>query len=254
MSHELRTPLNAITLYSELLHENAVEENRPTDAADLTKVRAASQHLLGLINGVLDLSKVEAGKMELHLETFAIKPMLEELAGTIEAVVRKNGNTLTVKVTDHVGTMHADLTKTKQILFNLLSNAAKFTSQGSVLLQARRISETGHESIEFVVEDTGIGLTDEQQARLFRPFAQGDTSIARKYGGTGLGLALVSRFCQVMGGSVQAASVPGAGTRFTVRLPLHVSAVPQPVEEAQLLEGDASVAGVSPALALASQR
>ncbi len=222
MSHELRTPLNAITLYSELLHEDAVAANRESDAADLTKIRGASKHLLGLINGVLDLAKVEAGKMELHLETFEVQSLLDDLTGTIEAVVRKNGNTLTVRAEKPIGLMHADLTKTKQILFNLLSNAAKFTSNGRVVLQARRVSAGGQEAIEFVVEDTGIGLTDEQQARLFRPFAQGDTSIARKYGGTGLGLALVWRFCQVMGGQVQAASAPGQGACFTVRLPARV--------------------------------
>jgi signal transduction histidine kinase len=222
MSHELRTPLNAITLYSELLHENAVAANRSDDAEDLMRIRRAGQHLLGLINGVLDLSKVEAGKMELHLETFEIKPMVEELTGTIEALVRKNGNSLAVSVSDHIGSMHADLTKTKQILFNLLSNAAKFTSQGRVLLQARRLSSAHGESIEFLVEDTGIGLTDEQQARLFRPFAQGDASIARQFGGTGLGLALVSRFCQMMAGEVHATGAPGAGARFTVLLPARV--------------------------------
>jgi signal transduction histidine kinase len=222
MSHELRTPLNAITLYSELLHENAVEAKREDEAADLTRIRQASKHLLGLINDVLDLSKVEAGKMELHLETFAIKPVLQELAATIEGLVRKNGNQLTVRISDHVGAMHADLTKTRQILFNLLSNAAKFTSNGRVILHVRRLSSVDRESIEFVVEDTGIGLTDEQQTRLFRPFAQGDASIARQYGGTGLGLALVWQFCQMMGGDVHATGAPGAGARFTVKLPARV--------------------------------
>jgi signal transduction histidine kinase len=222
MSHELRTPLNAITLYSELLQETAADEKRSSDVADLGKIRTASKHLLGLINGILDLSKVEAGKMDLHLETFDVKAMLDELAGTIDAVVRKNGNTLAVTVDDRLGAMHADLTKTKQILYNLLSNAAKFTNNGLVLVQATRVAGRDRDSIQFVVEDTGIGLSPEHQARLFRPFAQGDTSISRKYGGTGLGLALVWRFCQLMGGEVVATSGSTGGARFVVRLPAKV--------------------------------
>jgi signal transduction histidine kinase len=225
MSHELRTPLNAITLYSELLQENAVADERTSDAEDLAKIRLASKHLLGLINGILDLSKIEAGKMDLHLETFDLGRMLKELTGTIEPVVRKNGNTLTVNIDPRIGAMHADLTKTKQILFNLLSNAAKFTSNGRVTFTASRGVIDGREIIEFVVEDTGIGLTAEQQTRLFRPFAQADTSISRKYGGTGLGLALVSRFCQLMAGTVTATGAPDAGARFVVRLPARVTAV-----------------------------
>ena len=228
MSHELRTPLNAITLYAELLQENAVADQRTDDAADLARIRTASKHLLGLINGILDLSKIEAGKMDLHLETFDVRRMLEELTGTIEPVVRKNRNTLSIHLDDALGSMHADLTKTKQILFNLLSNAAKFTSDGFVRLTARRDSSSGEDFIEFVVEDNGIGLTDEQQTRLFRPFAQADSSISRKYGGTGLGLALVSRFCEVMGGRVTAAGAPAAGARFVVHLPAEVSIAAQP--------------------------
>jgi signal transduction histidine kinase len=252
MSHELRTPLNAITLYSELLHENAVDDRRETDAADLMKIRLASKHLLGLINGILDLSKIEAGKMDLHLEAFAVAPMLEELAGTIDPLVRKNGNTLRLRFDHDLGTMHADLTKTKQILFNLLSNAAKFTTNGHIVCEATRCTVKSREWIAFIVEDTGIGLSDEQQARLFRPFAQGDTSISRKYGGTGLGLALVSRFCQLMGGQVSASSSPGVGARFTVRLPAHVTApddgspvaapapgAPAPSSTADLIEASA---------------
>ena len=223
MSHELRTPLNAITLYSELLQEGAAEENRQTDIADLMKIQTASRHLLGLINGILDLSKVEAGKMELELETFDVRGMIEELISTIAALVRQNGNMLAVTFGNDLGVMHADLTKVRQILFNLLGNAAKFTSQGSVALHTRRQIIEGADWIEFTVTDTGIGLTEEQKTRLFRPFAQADTSIARKYGGTGLGLALVSRFCQLMGGDVSVDSPSGQGARFTVQLPAHVS-------------------------------
>jgi two-component system, sensor histidine kinase and response regulator len=226
MSHELRTPLNAITLYSELLQEGAVAQDRQADAADLTKIQAASKHLLGLIDGILDLSKIEAGKMELHLETFDVRRMIDELISTIDAVVRKNGNTLTVTFGEGLGTMHADLTKTRQILFNLLSNAAKFTTDGVVSLHTVRRVQDGVEWLEFVVTDTGIGVTQEQQARLFKPFAQADTSISRKYGGTGLGLALVWRFCQLMGGTVGVESPASGGARFTARLPAVVIANP----------------------------
>ena len=219
MSHELRTPLNAITLYSELLQEDAELDKRMSDVADLGKIRMAGKHLLGLINNILDLSKIEAGKMELHLETFDVKNMLQELGNTMRPVVTANGNTLALACEESVGTMHADLTKTRQILFNLLSNAGKFTTNGAVTVRARRRATGGVEHIEFSVTDTGIGLTEEQQTKLFRPFGQADTSISRKYGGTGLGLALVSRFCELMGGAVTATSAWGQGSTFLVRLP-----------------------------------
>ncbi len=224
MSHELRTPLNAITLYSELLQDNATDAGREADVADLGKIRTASTHLLGLINGILDLSKIEAGKMEMNLETFDVRAMTDELVGTVEAVVRKNRNSLTVRYAPGVGTMHADLTKTRQILFNLLSNAAKFTSAGSVTVEVGRKSVDGRDLIELAVVDTGIGLSDEQKDRLFRPFTQADSSISRKYGGTGLGLALVWRYCQMMGGSIRVDSTLGNGARFTVLLPAIVAA------------------------------
>jgi two-component system sensor histidine kinase/response regulator len=232
MSHELRTPLNAITLYSELLQEDALAQGRQADVADLTKIQAASKHLLGLINGLLDLSKIEAGKMELDLESFDVRYMVDELISTIDAVVRKNGNTLTVTFGDSLGEMRADLTKTRQILFNLLSNAAKFTSNGSVSLHIERRVIDEVDTVVLLVSDTGIGLTDEQKARLFRPFTQADTSIARKYGGTGLGLALVWRFCRLMGGSVDVESTLGEGARFTVLLPADV--VDRPEQRAEL--------------------
>jgi signal transduction histidine kinase len=223
MSHELRTPLNAIILYSELLQEGAVDDSRSEDAADLGKIQLASKHLLGLINGILDLSKIEAGKMELHLETFDVRAMTDELVDTIGAVVRNNNNRLSVSYGNDLQTMHADLTKTRQILFNLLSNAAKFTTNGGVTVHVARRTVGGRECIEFAVIDDGIGLAEEQQRRLFRPFAQGDTSISRKYGGTGLGLALVWRFCQLMGGEVTVQSTLGQGATFTVRLPVTVT-------------------------------
>ena len=227
MSHELRTPLNAITLYSELLEEGARADGRETDVADLSKLQSASRHLLGLINGILDLSKIEAGKMGLDLETFDLQAMIDELVGTIDAVVRKNGNSLTVRCARDVGAMHADTTKVRQILFNLLSNAAKFTSDGAVSLDVRRSRIRGADWITFSVTDTGIGLGPEQRARLFQPFSQADTSIARKYGGTGLGLALVWRFCQLMGGDVSVESPSEGGSRFIVQLPATVMDHPE---------------------------
>jgi signal transduction histidine kinase len=226
MSHELRTPLNAIRLYSELLQEEAAEAGREREVSDLTKIQTASGHLLGLINDILDLSKIEAGKMEMSLETFDVKAMATELASTMQAVVAKNGNTLSVRCDPDVTTMHADPTKTRQILFNLLSNAAKFTRQGRVSLEIARRRVDGTDMIEFHVVDTGIGLTQEQQERLFKPFTQADSSIARKYGGTGLGLALVWRFCQLMGGRVSVESRVGHGARFAVRLPVEVRLEP----------------------------
>ena len=229
MSHELRTPLNAITLYSELLQEDAAEEGRESDVADLAKIQAASKHLLGLINGILDLSKIEAGKMELDLETFDVEAD-DRRAGQHDRrrgpQERQHADASPSAPT--LGAMHADLTKTRQILFNLLSNAAKFTHAG-LRLAARRpsASSRARECFEFVVTDTGIGLTEEQKDRLFRPFVQADTSIARKYGGTGLGLALVWRFCQLMGGDVSVESPAGEGATFTVRLPVSVSRAPR---------------------------
>lgn len=225
MSHELRTPLNAITLYAEMLQEDAAIEGRAGDVSDLGKIQAASKHLLGLINGLLDLSKIEAGKMDLDLESFDVKTMVDDLTATMDALIRQNGNVLTVIFDEPVGAMHADLTKTRQILFNLLSNAAKFTTDGRVELHVARNRTKGGESIEFTVVDSGIGLTEQQIGRLFRPFAQADTSISRKYGGTGLGLALVWRFCQMMGGSVAVDSPSTGGARFIVRLPTRVAEV-----------------------------
>jgi signal transduction histidine kinase len=223
MSHELRTPLNAITLYSELLREGAQAQGRLTDVADLSKIQSASDHLLGLINGILDLSKIEAGKMELNLGTFDVRKMIDELISTMDAVVRKNGNTLAVTFGPDLGTMYADLTKTRQILYNLLSNAAKFTSRGNVSLHVERRLIDGAAHVVFIVTDSGIGLTEDQRARLFRPFAQADSSITHKYGGTGLGLAIVWRFCLLMGGDVNVESSLGEGARFTARLPAHVT-------------------------------
>jgi two-component system sensor histidine kinase/response regulator len=222
MSHELRTPLNAIILYSELLQEEAQDEGNQRSFTDLQRIQSAGKHLLELINDILDLSKIEAGKMGLSLETFGVRAMIDELIDTVGAVVQQNNNVLIVNCGDEVGTMSADLMKTRQILLNLLSNAGKFTRGGAVTLEARRHLAGGNASVAFTVTDTGVGMTPQQTEKIFDAFTQADVTTTRKYGGTGLGLAIVSRFCQLMGGSVSVESRPGEGSCFTVLLPLDV--------------------------------
>jgi PAS domain S-box-containing protein len=218
MSHELRTPLNAIIGYSEMLEEESVEQGHAAYAPDLQKIRAAGRHLLALINDVLDLSKIEAGKMELHLETFELVPAIEAVASTVAPLIEKNGNTLRLELEPGLGAMRGDLTRVRQILFNLLSNASKFTERGTITLTAAADGP----ALRFTVADTGIGMTPEQLGRLFQAFAQAEAATASKYGGTGLGLAISKMFCEMMGGTISVASVPGAGTTFTVRLPREV--------------------------------
>jgi len=220
MSHELRTPLNAIILYSELLQEEAADQGQQGSIGDLQKIQSSGKHLLELINDILDLSKIEAGKMSLSVETFQIKTMFDDLLNTVAPLIQKNHNTLSVRCDDEMGWMAADLTKTRQILLNLLSNAGKFTRDGAITLEARHCTIEGRPSIEFAVTDTGVGMTDAQTEKIFEAFTQADVTTTRKYGGTGLGLALVSRFCQLMGGTVSVKSRPGEGTRFVVCLPL----------------------------------
>jgi PAS domain S-box-containing protein len=222
MSHELRTPLNAIILYSELLQEEAQDEGQQQSIADLQRIQSAGKHLLELINGILDLSKIEAGKMVLSIESFDVKSMIDDLVDTIGPVVQTNDNTLTVTCGDEVGAMSADLMKTRQILLNLLSNAGKFTRSGAVTLEARRCLAGGAMSVAFTVTDTGVGMTPQQTDKIFDAFTQADVTTTRKYGGTGLGLAIVSRFCDLMGGSVTVESRPGEGSCFTVFLPVEV--------------------------------
>ena len=219
MSHELRTPLNAIIGYSEMLEEEAEERGLPDLAPDLSKIQAAGKHLLALINDVLDLSKIEAGKMELFLEDFDVRALVQDVESTIRPLVEKNQNLLEVNCPADIGTIHADLTRVRQILFNLLSNAAKFTQHGRVGLEVFPLRLAGKDWIEFAVADTGIGLTPEQQRRLFQSFSQADPSTSRKYGGTGLGLVISRRFAQMMGGDIQLQSEFGRGSVFTVRLP-----------------------------------
>ena len=224
MSHELRTPLNAILGYSEMLQEEAIERHLAGEfGADLEKINGAGKHLLTLINDILDLSKIEAGKMDLFLESFDLTEMIDDVASTIRPMVEKNANTLQIQRAPDLGAMHADQIKVRQALFNLLSNAVKFTHEGNITLEAARQNMDGTEWIVFRVTDTGIGLSAEQIVKLFQDFTQADASTTRKFGGTGLGLVLTRRFCQMMGGDVTAHSVSGAGSVFTIKLPAVVS-------------------------------
>jgi two-component system sensor histidine kinase/response regulator len=241
MSHELRTPLNAIILYSELLQEEAQDEGNQRSVTDLQRIQSAGKHLLELINDILDLSKIEAGKMVLSVETFGVRAMIDDLIDTVGPVVQHNNNVLTVNCGDEVGTMSADLMKTRQILLNLLGNAGKFTRAGSVTLEARRCLVDGKATVAFTVTDTGVGMTPQQTEKIFDAFTQADVTTTRKYGGTGLGLAIVSRFCQLMGGSVSVESRPGEGSCFTVLLPMEVVLLPLEVVDAVIaLPADAA--------------
>ncbi|MEJ2187129.1 MAG: GAF domain-containing protein, partial [Gemmatimonadota bacterium] len=224
MSHELRTPLNAVIGYSEMLEEEAEEAGHSQYVGDLEKIGSAGKHLLGLINGILDLSKIEAGKMDLYLEEFELAEVLEEVSSTVAPLLEKNGNTL-VRETGELGRMQADVTKVRQVLLNLLSNASKFTEQDTIRLTAEATrNEDGADWLEIAVADSGIGMTPEQMGRLFEAFAQAEASTTRRYGGTGLGLAISRRFCRMMGGDITVASEPGVGSTFTVRLPRRVGA------------------------------
>ncbi|HEY9640703.1 MAG TPA: PAS domain-containing protein, partial [Coleofasciculaceae cyanobacterium] len=238
MSHELRTPLNAIIGYSEMLQEDAEDLGYEDMTPDLEKIRGAGKHLLGLINDILDISKIEAGKMDLYLETFDLEHVIFEVESTIQPLIGKNQNTLNIIRSGELGSMHADLTKLRQALFNLLSNAAKFTEQGSITLTIERVSAPGSREygqadasgdrpspsdwITFRVTDTGIGMTLEQLSRVFQAFTQADASTTRKYGGTGLGLAISRHFCQMMGGDITVNSALGKGSTFTICLPVQV--------------------------------
>ena len=232
MSHELRTPMNAILGYSEMLMEDAEDQGQEDFIPDLQKIHTAGKHLLGLINEILDLSKIEAGKMELFLESFDVAGMINEVASTLRPLVDKNANTLQVHLAPDLGAMQADLTKVRQSLFNLLSNASKFTEKGTITLDAEAISKDEARWIAFKVADTGIGMTPEQIDKLFQPFVQADASTSRKYGGTGLGMTITQLFIKMMGGEMNVASEPGAGTTFTVLLPTEVKA-PPPAEVPQ---------------------
>jgi PAS domain S-box-containing protein len=216
MSHELRTPLNAIILYTELLRDEATDRALDDFLPDLKKIHGAAKHLLALINDVLDLSKIESGKLELLPEAFEVCAMIRDVVTTIEPLAQRNANRLDVVRPDEVGSMYADQTKVRQSLFNLLSNACKFTEGGTVRLAVARPEEGW---VTFRVSDTGIGMTPDHVARLFQPFTQADPSTTRRFGGTGLGLAITRRFCEAMGGDIAVESRPGVGSVFTIRLP-----------------------------------
>ncbi|NJO78038.1 MAG: response regulator [Cyanobacteria bacterium RM1_2_2] len=243
MSHELRTPLNAIIGYSEMLQEDAEDLGYEDFVPDLGKIRSAGKHLLALINDILDISKIEAGKMELYPETFDVSQLLFEVENTIRPLVEKNGNALKIQCAQHLGSINADLTKLRQALFNLLSNAAKFTEQGTITLTVETTSATigvctSEQNLDspeqpsesqpawiiFKVSDTGIGMTLEQMEKVFQAFTQADASTTRRYGGTGLGLAITRHFCQMMGGDITVSSEVGKGSTFTIHLPVDVAA------------------------------
>ncbi|MBF2084044.1 response regulator [Thermoleptolyngbya sp. C42_A2020_037] len=239
MSHELRTPLNAIIGYSEIVQEDLQAEGITHLIPDLRKIRTSGQHLLGIINDILDISALEAGTVSLDLETVVLNPLLQEVVNTVRPLVLEHGNTLQVQCPDHLGTMYSDLSKVRQILVNLLSNAAKFTEQGSITLTVavKGLEAAGWEDgakfaaeaafpvpggafVEFRVSDTGIGIAPLQREKIFQPFAQGDESSTRRYGGTGLGLSISYRYCEMLGGTISVESEPEHGSTFTLRLPL----------------------------------
>jgi signal transduction histidine kinase/ActR/RegA family two-component response regulator len=223
MSHELRTPLNAIIGYSEMLREQAEEIEEAGFVADLDKIHSAGKHLLGLINSILDISKIESGRMELFLEKFSVEKLLQDVVSITRPLVAKNGNSLDLKLVPGTGVVEADITKVRQVLFNLVSNSAKFTHNGVISLLAERQCHDDEQFICLTVRDSGIGMTQEQLSKLFIPFRQADSSVTRKYGGTGLGLAISRHFCQMMHGDIVVESQLGQGSAFTVKLPTSVS-------------------------------
>jgi adenylate cyclase len=227
MSHELRTPLNAIIGVSEMLREDA--EALKQDVEPFDRVLGAARHLLALINDILDLSKIEAGRMELHLETFPLLPVIKDVAKTIEPMATKNGNRIVIDCPADLDTLHADQTRFRQSLLNLASNANKFTEKGIITIAAQERHENGHDWLTLAVTDTGIGMTAEQMSKLFQEFSQASSATASKYGGTGLGLAISRRFCQMMGGDIMVESEHGRGSTFTIRLPKAVGALEETV-------------------------
>jgi signal transduction histidine kinase len=223
MSHELRTPLNAIIGYSDLLQVVAARKQDTTYTDDLHRIQKAGKHLLTLINDILDISKIEAGKLHLEMQVFDVSMILDEINETIQPLASQNSNTFTVNVASDVSLVHADCTRLKQCLLNLLSNACKFTQAGTVEFSITQEQVRGQEYVIFRVIDSGVGLTDDQAARLFQPFSQADPSTTRKFGGTGLGLAITKNLCEAMGGSICLQSQSGAGSTFTISLPAATS-------------------------------
>ncbi|WP_375457666.1 response regulator [uncultured Enterovirga sp.] len=234
MSHELRTPLSAVIGYSEMLEEEMEELGEKHLLEDLGKIKSNARHLLSLINDVLDISKIEADKMEVFAETFAIAEMVKDVASTVGSLIEKKGNTLHVEARDELGSMHSDVVKIRQVLINLLSNAAKFTENGTITLAVHREVLDGQDDVVFTVRDTGLGMTEEQLARLFERFSQADASTTRRFGGTGLGLAITRAFTDMLGGSAAVESRPGEGSTFTITIP--ATLLPSDTED-----GDATV-------------
>ncbi len=225
MSHELRTPLSAVIGYAEMIEEELEDRGDKPLLADMGKIKVNARHLLSLINDVLDLSKIEADRMTTYSETFEVETLLSEVAATAEALVKQKGNTLVVEAEAGLGRLHTDQVKLRQCLLNLVSNAAKFTEGGRIVVRARRVGE----DMEFSVADSGIGMTQDQLDRLFERFSQADASTTRRFGGTGLGLAITRAFCRLLGGDVSVSSVPGEGSVFTIRVKVDLA---DPVEEA----------------------
>ncbi|MEW6996588.1 response regulator [Colwelliaceae bacterium BS250] len=225
MSHELRTPMNAIIGYSEMLVEDAEDDGLDAMVDDLNKIRSAGKHLLSLINDVLDISKIEAGKMDLFLEDFSLSDVIKDVSSAAQTLIEQNNNNLTIELDDKLDVLHADVTKIKQILFNLISNASKFTHDGDITINTTYLNKNGVDMASISVSDTGIGIAKDKIDKVFKEFSQADESTTRNYGGTGLGLALVKHFCQLMGGTVSLESIVGKGSIFTCELPINV--IPQ---------------------------
>ncbi len=231
MSHELRTPLSAVIGYSEMLAEEVQEIGQPGLLPDLNKIEANARHLLSVINDVLDISKIEANRMEVFAETFSVVDMLNDVVSTVETLIKKKNNELVLEISDGIGAMHSDVVKIWQCLFNLLSNASKFTTDGRITLCASSIVQDETNWVRFSVADTGIGMTAEQLAKLFERFGQADASTTRRFGGTGLGLAITRAFSKMLGGDVEVESIHGQGTTFAILLPANISSA-QPSQEA----------------------
>jgi signal transduction histidine kinase/CheY-like chemotaxis protein len=242
MSHELRTPLNAVLGYTEILLEDAELEGRGEQISDLQKISAGGKHLLAMVNDILDISKIEAGKMDLNVEKVDLDKLIWEVESTARPLAAKNTNLFVVERSRELGTVWADATKLRQAIFNLLSNSAKFTQNGRITLDAMRERRDDGEWITISVADTGIGISKEQQANLFANFSQASPSIAAKYGGTGLGLSLSQKICRLMGGTITVESEPGKGSRFTIHLPAkHTLALPDEDGDGFLQEANADL-------------
>jgi signal transduction histidine kinase len=247
MSHELRTPLNAIIGYSELLVDMANEEGNDVGVRNLERITASGKHLLFLVNDILDLARVEAGKMDLFIEDFDIFGVIEEVRVVSEALIPINNNTMCIDCTGDVGYMRTDQLKVRQILLNLMSNAAKFTDHGEISLSAKRDYRDGDDWIIFTITDTGIGMTPEEAEKLFQPFTQADASMVRKYGGSGLGLSLCLSLSRMMGGDITMQTKSGVGSTFEINLPASISAsIAQSEEFGEPTDGDVASEEIEP--------